>query len=121
MEITSRPASSFPTDSVNSASTLNRAAAGMNGAVDRMAVAADGAAAQIKPAIDRVATLAHQAVSKAASVAGPAADWINQQGESLDAARQKAIQSAGETVRANPWKTVGIAVLAGFVLSRYLR
>ncbi len=121
MEITSRPASSFPTDSVNSGSPLNRAAAGMNGAVDRMAVAADGAAAQISPAIERAATIAHQAVAKAASVAGPAADWISHQGESLDAARQKAIQSAGDTVRANPWKTVGIAVLAGFVLSRYLR
>lgn len=121
MEITSRPTPAFPTESANPASTVNRATAGMNGAVDRLALAADGAADQIKPAIDRVATLAHQAVSKAASVAGPAADWISHQGESLDAARQKAIQTAGDTVRANPWKTVGIAVLAGFVLSRYLR
>ena len=121
MEITSRSASSFPTDSVNSGSPLNRAAAGMNGAVDRVAVAAADAADQVKPAIDRVATIAHQAVSKAASAAGPAADWISHQGESIEAARQKAVLAAADTVRANPWKTVGIAVLAGFVLSRYLR
>jgi ElaB/YqjD/DUF883 family membrane-anchored ribosome-binding protein len=118
MEATTRSNPSFPLDGANSASTVNRAAAGMNGAVDRMA---DSATQQVKPAIERAAQIAHQAVNKAADVAGPTAHWISEQGESLLAARLRAVEAGAATVRANPWKTVGIAVVAGFFLSRYLR
>jgi hypothetical protein len=61
---------------------LNKAAAGVHGVVDKMAVAADDAVRKVKPAIDRVAQIAHQAVNKVADVAGPTADWLSEQGDS---------------------------------------
>lgn len=121
MDIATRSASPFPSNNAAADSTVNRAAGSVHGAVDHIAVAAESAAGNVKPAIDRAAQLAHQAVSKVAGVAGPTAHWIGEQGEHLDAARRKAVADAAARVAANPWKALGLALLAGFVISRYLR
>ena len=102
-------------------SSVNKAASGAHAAVDKVADAVDDAARKAKPAIERVAAYAHQAVDKAADVATPAADWIGAQGKDLKATQQKLMDDTCAYVKANPLKSVGIALVAGFLLSRVLR
>lgn len=97
---------------------VNRAAAGANSAIDR---AADNAASTVKPAIDRAAQIAHSAVNKAAAVAAPTADWVRHQGDSLLATQQKMSSDAAHYVGAHPWRSLGFALAAGFVISRFMR
>lgn len=99
---------------------LNKAASTAHSAVDSVASAADDAARKVKPKIDKVAAMAHQAVDKAADVAGEKAEWLAHRGTSLNASKDKLVSDTCSYVSANPLKSVGIAVLAGFVLSRIL-
>jgi ElaB/YqjD/DUF883 family membrane-anchored ribosome-binding protein len=105
----------------NTDSNLNKASSSAHAAVDSIAGAADAAARKAKPTIDRAAAVAHQAVDKAAGAAGPAVDWLAEQGESLTAAQRKLVEDTCKYVSANPLKSVGIALVAGFVLSRIIR
>ena len=100
---------------------VNKAAASVHGAVDKLAGAADDAARTVKPAIDRVAQVAHQAVNKAADAAGPAADWLSAQGNSLKETQRKMLADAGQYVAASPWKTLGFTLAAGFLIGRLMR
>lgn len=100
---------------------LSKASSGAHTAVDSIAGAADGVLRKAQPAIDQVATMAHQAVDKVASAAAPTADWLAEQGESLNATQKKLMSDTCGYVSANPLKSIGIAVLAGFVISRIIR
>jgi ElaB/YqjD/DUF883 family membrane-anchored ribosome-binding protein len=104
----------------NTEGTLNKASSSAHAAVNSFVGAADEAARKAKPAIDRVAAMAHQAVDKAAGVAAPTADWLAEQGESLNATQKKLVADTCDYVSANPLKSVGIAMVAGFVLSRII-
>jgi ElaB/YqjD/DUF883 family membrane-anchored ribosome-binding protein len=119
MEITARgntpSTSSMPG---NSDGAVHKASSSAHDVVDSIAVAVDEATRKAKPAIDQVAAMAHQAVDKAAGVAAPAADWLNAQGDSLNATQKKLISDTCNYVSANPLKSVGIALAAGFLLSR---
>ena len=101
--------------------TLNKVSSSAHAAVNSIAGAADGAARTVKPAIDRVAAMAHQAVDKAAGAAAPTADWLAEQGESLNTTQKKLVADTCGYISANPLKAVGIAVVAGFLLSRFIR
>ena len=122
MDSTAR-GSSLPGSGIpgNNDGTLNRASSSAHAAVDSMASAADAAARKAKPAIDKVAAMAHQAVDKAAEAAGPAADWLTEQGDSLNATQKKLVADTCSYISAHPLKSVGIAVVAGFLLSRLFR
>ena len=100
---------------------LNKASSSAHAAVDSMAGAADEMARKAKPAIDQVATMAHHAVDKAADAAAAPAGWLTEQGESLHATQKKLVADTCGYVSANPLKSVGIAVAAGFLLSRVMR
>ena len=71
------------------------------------------------PAIERVATMAHQAVDRAVGAAAPTADWLGEQAEMLNARQKKLVAGTSDYVSAHPFKSIGIAVVAGFVLSRF--
>ena len=101
--------------------TLNKASSTAHAAVNSIATAAEEAARKVKPAIDGVSTMAHQAVDKVASAAAPAADWLAEQGESLTVAQKKLITNTTSYISANPVTSVGIALVAGLLLSRILR
>jgi ElaB/YqjD/DUF883 family membrane-anchored ribosome-binding protein len=100
---------------------LNKASSGAHAAVDSMAIAADEAARKAKPAIDKVASMAHQAVDKVAGATAPTAEWLAEQGDSLNAAQKKLVAGTCGYVSAHPLKAIGIAVLTGFLLSRFIR
>ena len=74
-----------------------------------------------KPPIDQVADMAHQAVDRAIGAVTPSADWLTGQGENLNATRRRLVRTTSTYVSDNPFKSVGIAVLAGFLLSRLIR
>ncbi len=111
----------FPSASGNSNNAdgaLHKASEGAHAAVNSIAGAVDEAASNAKPAIDRVTAMAHQAVDKAAGAAAPTAEWLAEQSESIKATQKKLLADTCSYVSANPLKSVGIAVLAGFLLSR---
>ena len=83
-----------------------------------MAGAVDDAARKAKPAIDQVTAKAHQAVDKAAAAAAPTAEWLSDKGESIKATQKKLMSDTCSYVSANPLKSIGIALVAGFLLSR---
>jgi len=99
---------------------LNKASSSAHSAIDSFANAADEAARKTKPKIDKVASMAHDVVDKAAGAAANTADKLAARTESLDAAQRKLVSDTCSYVSANPLKSVGIAVLAGFVLARIL-
>lgn len=105
----------------NSSSSLGKASSGAHGVVDSIAGAADEAARKAKPAIDRVAAMAHRAVDKAADVAAPTSEWLAEHAESLQTAQKKWMEDSCSYVSAHPLKSVAMAALAGFVLSRLVR
>lgn len=105
----------------NNDGVLSKTTAGAHAAVNSAAVAADGAARKAKPAIDQVAAMAHQVVEKAAASAAPAVDWLGEQGESLNATQKKVVSDTSAYIAANPLMSVGVAVLAGFLISRMIR
>lgn len=104
--------------------TVNKAQSGahqvVDRAVDRASSLADEAARRAKPAIDRVAGLAHQVVDRAAGAAAPAADWLDEHGQDWRETQEKLMASTSEYVRANPWKSLGVAVAAGIVIGRMI-
>ena len=104
----------------NGEDTLHKASSSAHAAVNSIVGAADEAARKAKPAIDRVAAMAHQAVDKATGAAAPTADWLAEQGESLNTTQKKLVADTCVYISANPLKAVGIAVVAGFVLSRII-
>ena len=102
-------------------SALNKASTSAHAKVNSITEAADDAARKAEPAIDRMAAMAHQAVDKVAGGAGPAADWLAGQGESLNATQKKLVEDTCNYVSANPLKAVGMALAAGFLISRIIR
>lgn len=121
MEMTTRTNPPFPAGNGTGNTTLDKAATSMHGTVDKITRVADEAARNVKPAIDRVAHLAHQTVDKVADVAGPTAAWMREQGDSLKAVQRKATADTAQAISAHPWKALGIALAAGFVISRFIR
>ncbi len=104
----------------NSDGALHSASSSAHAAVSSVAGAAEDAVRKAKPAIDRVAAMAHQAVDSAAGAAAPTADWLAGKGDDLKAAQKQLMDDTCSYVSANPLKSVGMAVVAGFVLSRII-
>lgn len=95
------------------ADTVDHAATGAHQAIDRTADAA-------RPAVDRLASGAHQAVDKIAGAATHAAESLEHKGDQWCDAQTQLVGTCREFVRENPVATLGIAVAAGFLLSRLL-
>ena len=70
--------------------------------------------------IDKAAHSAHEAVDKIASATSQAAEALGEKGEQLKNAEQKLMESCRGYVQDNPITSLGIAVAAGFLLSRVL-
>ena len=100
---------------------LRQASQGAHNVVNSLAGRADEAVRRIPPAIDQAASLAHQAVDRAENAVAPTADWVTQQANSLEAAEKKLVTGTSSYISANPLKSIGLAVLAGIVISRMMR
>lgn len=74
----------------------------------------------IKETIGKVSNSAHEVVDKIAGVSYQAADVLGEKGEQLKNAEMEMVEDYRTYVRENPMKSVGIAVAAGFFLSRVM-
>lgn len=96
------------------ARTVDQASTGAHEAIDKASDAA-------RPVVDRIASGAHQAVDKIASTAGQAAATLGVTGERLKNTQVRAMEQCRGYVRDNPVVALGIAIAAGFLLSRLIR
>lgn len=94
----------------------------LEGGVDRATAVAhesiDSVSDVARPALDRMTSIAHTAVDRAGSAAGQAAGVVGDKGDHLNASGQKLVEKAGSFVRENPVASLGMAVAAGYFLSR---
>ena len=70
--------------------------------------------------IDKVANFAHETVDKVANTTNQATEALGKKGEQLKNAEQQLMEDCHAYVHDNPITSVGIAVAAGFLLSRVL-
>lgn len=70
--------------------------------------------------IDKASRSAHEAVDKVASATNQAAETLSEKGEQLKNAEQQLVENCRGYIRDNPITSLGIAVAAGFLLSRLL-
>ena len=69
---------------------------------------------------DKAVNFAHVAFNRSANATNQAAEALGKKGEQLKNAEQQLIEDCRVYVRDNPITSVGIAVAAGFLLSRVL-
>ena len=80
--------------------------------------AIDSAAEAARPAIDNMAANAHEAVNRAGVAAGNAAGALGVKGDQLHDGGKRLVERTGTYVQENPVTSLGIAVAAGYILSR---
>ena len=68
---------------------------------------------------DKAANSAHEAFDRNANATNQAAEALGKKGEQLKNAEQQLMEDCRVYVRDNPITSVGIAVAAGFLLSRH--
>ena len=82
--------------------------------------ASDEVADAARPAVEQIASGAHQAIDKIASVATQAAETLGVTGEQMKNTQAQALEQCRAYVRDHPLASLGMAVAAGYVLSRVL-
>jgi ElaB/YqjD/DUF883 family membrane-anchored ribosome-binding protein len=70
--------------------------------------------------VDKIASGAHQAVDRIASAATSAASQLGVKGDQVMEAKDRMMDSVSEYVRAKPLAALGIALAAGFVISKII-
>jgi ElaB/YqjD/DUF883 family membrane-anchored ribosome-binding protein len=70
--------------------------------------------------VNRLRSGAHEAVDKVANATTQAAEVLNQKGEQFKNVEQQFVENCRGYVHENPVASLGIAVGAGFLLSRLL-
>jgi ElaB/YqjD/DUF883 family membrane-anchored ribosome-binding protein len=75
---------------------------------------------ETKQTIDTTANAAHAAVDRIAEATNRAATTIGEKSEQLEKTQQQLMEDCRNYVRDNPMQSVGMAVAAGFLLSRIL-
>jgi ElaB/YqjD/DUF883 family membrane-anchored ribosome-binding protein len=74
----------------------------------------------VHPAVDRITASAHQAVDKMANAANTAAEAIGEKSEKMKEVKSRMMADACSYVQEHPLASVGMALAAGFLLSRLL-
>ncbi len=97
------------------------AASSAHDAVDKVAAAADTAVRKVTSVIDGAAASSHQVVNRIEDTVKPAEHWINEKTNALLAAPKNAVSGVSDCIAAHPWKSIGLAVLAGVLLGRRSR
>jgi ElaB/YqjD/DUF883 family membrane-anchored ribosome-binding protein len=71
--------------------------------------------------LNRATARVHGAVDQVADVAAPAAQWLEEQGETLSATGEKLMDRTSKYVVAHPLQSLGLALAAGYLISRLTR
>ncbi|MGZ8237588.1 MAG: DUF883 family protein [Methylobacter sp.] len=75
----------------------------------------------VKETISKVSQSAHRAVDKMTDMGYQTTEVLGEKGEQLMSAEAEMVENYREYIRNYPMRSVGIAVAAGFFLSRLLR
>jgi ElaB/YqjD/DUF883 family membrane-anchored ribosome-binding protein len=75
----------------------------------------------VQPVVDRMALNAHAAIDTVAGAAVAAVDTLGVKGEQLTNVQAKVMDTARAYAREQPIAALGIAVAAGWILSRLMR
>jgi len=71
--------------------------------------------------LNKAAARAHGAVDEVAEAAAPAAQWLEEQGETLATTGEKLVAGTCKYVAAHPLRSLGLALAAGYLISRLTR
>ncbi len=74
----------------------------------------------VNETVEQLRTGAHSAVDKAANATVQAAEVLGQKGEQLRNAEQEYMEQCRNYIHERPFTAVGLAIGAGFLLSRLL-
>jgi ElaB/YqjD/DUF883 family membrane-anchored ribosome-binding protein len=70
--------------------------------------------------VDKIASGAHQAVDRIASAASSAVSQLGVHGDQVLEGKDQLLDRASQYVRSQPLASLGVALAAGFILSRLL-
>jgi ElaB/YqjD/DUF883 family membrane-anchored ribosome-binding protein len=104
---------SGPADTKATKEGVDRLAAGAHSGIDAASEAAH-------PAIDRIASGAHRAVNSADEAASHATDAIAKAGNKASVKGEELYAASASYMREHPVFTIGVAVAAGYLLSRLM-
>lgn len=121
MDSTNSNPTTSPTDATSAGFPPSDGGSASGNATASVHSAIDEAARYAQPAIDRAAAMAHQATDKVSSAGGESADWVNERSEQLLLTQKKVVEDTCKYISANPLKSIGIALVAGFLISRIAR
>jgi ElaB/YqjD/DUF883 family membrane-anchored ribosome-binding protein len=82
---------------------------------------ADTAMAKAKPMVDKVASIASTAADKAYEMKTQAKDWLVEHSDEMTAKQKQMVADTAGYISANPFKSIGIAVLAALVVGRLMK
>ena len=71
--------------------------------------------------INKATTRVHGALDQVADAAAPAAQWLEEHGEQLSANGEKLAARTRKYIVANPLQSFGLALAAGYLISRISR
>jgi len=71
--------------------------------------------------LNKATARVHGAVDDVADAAAPAAQWLEEHGETLGKDGQKLLQSTCNYVAAHPLQSLGLALAAGYLIGRLTR
>jgi ElaB/YqjD/DUF883 family membrane-anchored ribosome-binding protein len=71
--------------------------------------------------LNKATARVHGAVDQVADAAAPAAHWLEEQGETLTTSGEKLVDNTCKYIAAHPLQSLGLAVAAGYLISRLTR
>jgi ElaB/YqjD/DUF883 family membrane-anchored ribosome-binding protein len=72
-------------------------------------------------ALNKATARVHGAVDQVADAAAPAAQWLEEQSEALNITGKNLMDSTCRYVAAHPLQSLGLALAAGYLISRLTR
>ena len=71
--------------------------------------------------LNKATIRAHGAVDQVADAAAPAAQWLEDELDALASGREKFLETTSKYIAAHPLQSLGLAIAAGYLLSRLTR
>ena len=71
--------------------------------------------------LNKAKTRAHGALDQVVDAAAPAAQWLEEHGQSLTANGEQLVARTRKYITTNPLQSFGLALAAGYLISRLVR
>ena len=71
--------------------------------------------------LNKATVRAHGAVDQIADAAAPAAQWLEDEAETLASGKEKFLETTSKYIASHPLQSLGLAIAAGYLLSRLTR